>query len=142
MNEREDGQPGADGPATGRTGSRLHVVPAVPEAGATGSAPQKPAQISFDRRELSAILNLYGRMVAAGEWRDYAIDMLRDEAVFSIFRRTSEMPLYRVVKTPRLARRQGAYSVVAATGLILKRGHDLAQVLKVLEKKVVRLVEV
>ncbi len=141
MNEREDGQPGADGPATGRTGSRLHVVAPVPEA-AAGPASQKPAQISFDRHELSAILNLYGRMVAAGEWRDYAIDMLRDEAVFSIFRRTSEMPLYRVVKTPRLARRQGAYSVVAATGLILKRGHDLAQVLKVLEKKVVRLVEV
>lgn len=79
-------------------------------------------------------------MVAAGEWRDYAIDFLRDQAVFSVFRRTSEAPLYRIEKTPRLARRQGAYSVVAAGGLILKRGPDLARVLAVLEKKTLRLV--
>ncbi len=91
--------------------------------------------VRFDRRELSDILNIYGRMVAEGEWRDYAIDLLRDEAVFSIFRRTSEMPLYRVVKKPALARRQGAYAVVAAGGMILKRGHDLRQVLRVLEPK-------
>ncbi|MEJ2517393.1 MAG: DUF2794 domain-containing protein [Methyloceanibacter sp.] len=90
--------------------------------------------ISFDRAELSQILSVYGRMVASGEWRDYAIDMLKEKAVFSIFRRSSEMPLYRIEKIPKLARRQGAYSVVAATGLILKRGHDLGRVLRALDK--------
>ena len=90
--------------------------------------------VSFNRGELFAILNVYGRMVAAGEWRDYAIDLGRDTAVFSIFRRASDMPLYRVVKEPRLARRQGAWSVVAASGLVLKRGQELAPVLRVLDK--------
>ncbi|MCB1487717.1 MAG: DUF2794 domain-containing protein [Bauldia sp.] len=90
--------------------------------------------ISFDRRELNQILKVYGRKVADGEWRDYAIDHLRERAVFSIFRRTSEMPLYRIVKQPKLARRQGAYSLVAATGLILKRGHDLGNVLRFLDR--------
>jgi hypothetical protein len=90
---------------------------------------------SFDRRELSSILKVYGRKVAEGEWRDYAIDFRRDEAVFSIFRRASEMPLFRIVKDMRLARRQGAYSVVAAGGMILKRGSDLERVLAVLEKR-------
>ena len=90
--------------------------------------------ISFDRRELSEILNVYGRMVAAGEWRDYAIDMLKDRAVFSIFRRTSEMPLFRIEKNPKLARRQGAFSVQAAGGLVMKRGHELGTVLKVFDK--------
>jgi hypothetical protein len=92
------------------------------------------APISFDRRELNAILNVYGRHVAEGEWRDYAIDHRRDEAVFSIFRRASEMPLYRIVKQPKLARRQGAYSLITATGMVLKRGHDLQNVLRVLDK--------
>jgi hypothetical protein len=87
----------------------------------------------FDRRELREILTLYGRKVAAGEWRDYAIDFGKDKAVFSVFRRASEVPIYRIEKHPRLARRQGAYSVIAATGLILKRGHDLSRVLGVLE---------
>src|SRR5918998_3971719 len=83
---------------------------------ATGSVAAAPgSQVTFDRRELDRILNLYGRMVAAGEWRDYAIDFLRDRAVFSVFRRASEMPLYRIEKDPRLARRQGAYSVISAT---------------------------
>lgn len=90
--------------------------------------------ITFDRRELDQILRLYGRMVAANEWRDYAIDHLSDQAVFSVFRRTSETPLFRIVKDPSLARRQGAYSVVAATGQILKRGQDLARVLTVFDK--------
>lgn len=98
-------------------------------------SPARPATVTFDRRELSELLNLYGRMVAAGEWRDYAIDFLRDTAQFSVFRRSSEMPLYRIVKDPALARRQGAYSVVAATGLILKRGSELSRVLKVLDRK-------
>lgn len=91
--------------------------------------------ISFDRAELSQILSVYGRKVASGEWRDYAIDILKEKAVFSIFRRSSEMPLYRIEKNPKLARRQGAYSVVAATGLILKRGHDLRRVLRALDKE-------
>jgi len=97
----------------------------------------KPLQfpISFDRRELSDILRIYGRMVAEGEWRDYAIDHLKEKAVFSVFRRSSEVPLYRIEKQPRLARRQGAYSVIAATGLILKRGHDLANVLRIFDRK-------
>ncbi len=90
--------------------------------------------VAFDRRELSQILRIYGRMVAAGEWRDYAIDMLKDRAVFSVFRRTSEMPLYRIEKNPKLARRQGAYQVVAAGGLVMKRGHDLANVLQAFDK--------
>ena len=85
--------------------------------------------VFFTRKEFSEILDLYGRKVAAGEWRDYAIDFGREKAVFSVFRRASEVPLYRIEKNPRLARRQGAYSVIAATGLILKRGHELGRVL-------------
>ena len=102
-------------------------------AAAQAGLPAGP--ISFNRQELNQILNVYGRMVADGEWRDYAIDLERERAVFSIFRRTSEMPLYRIVKQPRHARRQGAYSVVAATGLIVKRGHDLGRVLRVLDPR-------
>lgn len=98
-------------------------------------APAPPATVTFDRRELAELLNLYGRMVAAGEWRDYAIDFLKDQAQFSVYRRSSEVPLYRIVKDPALARKQGAYSVVAATGLVLKRGPDLGRVLRVLDKK-------
>nr|WP_306228816.1 DUF2794 domain-containing protein [Aurantimonas sp. CSK15Z-1] len=90
--------------------------------------------VSFDRRELSEILKVYGRMVAAGEWRDYAIDTLRERAVFSIFRRSSEMPLFRVEKNPKLARRQGMFSVIGAGGQVLKRGHELASVLRVFNK--------
>jgi len=95
----------------------------------------KPATVTFDRRELSELLNLYGRMVAAGEWRDYAIDFLKDKAQFSVYRRSSEVPLYRIVKDPALARKQGAYSVIAATGLVLKRGAELSRVLRVLDKR-------
>ena len=96
------------------------------------------AQVRFDRAELNRILTLYGRMVAAGEWRDYAIDFLDDAAVFSIFRRASEMPLFRVEKRPRLRARQGMYSVIAATGHILKRGHELQQVLRVFDKALMK----
>jgi hypothetical protein len=96
--------------------------------------PNVPRQVAFDRRELDTILRVYGRKVAEGEWRDYAIDHLEDRAVFSIFRRASEMPMLRVEKIPGLARRQGAYRIVAATGMILRRGHELAQVLKSLDK--------
>src|SRR5215470_15042081 len=91
-------------------------------------------QTTFDRRELNRILDLYSRMVAAGEWRDYAIDFFKDRAVFSVFRRSSEVPIYRIEKNPRFARRQGAYSVVSATGLIMRRGNELDRVLRVLDK--------
>ena len=94
-----------------------------------------PRQVTFNREELREILDVYGRMVAAGEWRDYAMDFRKDKAVFSVFRRTAEMPLYRIEKDPKLARRQGAYAVIAASGLVLKRGHELRQVLRVLEKR-------
>jgi len=93
------------------------------------------AVVTFNRSELSHILSVYGRQVAQGEWRDYALDMTRDKAVFSIFRKSSEVPLYRIEKSPKLARRQGAYSVITATGLILKRGQELGRVLDVLDKK-------
>jgi hypothetical protein len=93
-----------------------------------------PSKVTFSRRELDRILNLYGRMVAAGEWRDYAIDFLRDRAVFSVFRRASEVPLYRIEKNPRLARKQGAYSVISATGLIVKRGPELDGVLRAVDR--------
>jgi len=91
--------------------------------------------VTFNRRELDQILRVYGIKVAAGEWRDYAIDHLRDQAVFSVFRRTSEVPMFRITKTPRLRNRQGAYSVVSASGQILKRGHELARVLGVFDRQ-------
>jgi len=114
------------------------IDPSQPSGGArplpaAASVPQH-SQVTFNRRELDRILGLYGRMVAKGEWRDYAIDFLRDRAVFSIFRRASEVPIYRIEKDPRLARKQGAYSAISATGLILRRGHDLDRVLRVLDK--------
>ncbi len=100
-----------------------------------------PEQVSFDRRELGVIMGLYGRMVAAGEWRDYGISALREVAVFSVFRRTAEQPLYRIEKRPRLRQRQGLYSVIGMDGRILKRGHDLKTVLRVLERKLIRAVD-
>ena len=98
----------------------------------TGSVPNR---VTFNRLELHRILNLYGRMVADGEWRDYAIDFLKDRAVFSVFRRSSEVPIYRIEKDPRLSRKQGMYSVISATGLILRRGHELERVLLVIDRK-------
>ncbi len=103
--------------------------------------PAAPVQVAFHRTELSVILSVYGRMVAAGEWRDYGISSLRDVAVFSVFRRTAEHPLYRIEKRPRLRNRQGQYAVVGMDGQILKRGHDLKTVLRVLERKLIRAVE-
>jgi hypothetical protein len=88
----------------------------------------------FDRREISALMSLYGRMVAAGHWRDYAMDGLKDAAVFSVFRRASEAPLYRIEKRPAMAKRQGAWSVIAQGGLVMKRGHELDQVLRVFNR--------
>lgn len=101
-------------------------------AAAAGTSPNR---VTFDRLELNRILNLYGRMVADGEWRDYAIDFMRDRAVFSIFRRASEVPIYRIEKDPRLARKQGIYSVISASGLILRRGQELDRVLLAIDRK-------
>ena len=98
------------------------------------------ALVTFNRLELNRILNLYGRMVAEGEWRDYAIDFLRDRAVFSVFRRASEVPIYRIEKDPRLARKQGIYSVISASGMILRRGHELDRVLRVFDSMMLKLV--
>jgi hypothetical protein len=93
------------------------------------------AIIAFNRLELRVIFDVYGARVAAGDWRDYALDFTASRAVFSIFRRACETPLYRIEKNPSLARRQGAYSVTDASGLILRRGQDLPQVLSVLNRK-------
>lgn len=103
-----------------------------------GTAP--PIHVTFSRRELDRILALYGRKVAAGEWRDYAIDFLKDRAVFSVFRRTSEVPLYRIEKNPKLARKQGVYSVISATGLIVRRGPELDRVLRSIDTSSLSLV--
>lgn len=97
--------------------------------------------VAFDRRELSEILRYYGRMVAAGEWRDYAIDCTREAAIFSIFRRAAENPIYRVEKRPKLSQRQGAYAVIGMDGRIMKRGRDLRTVLRVFDAKMLRTVE-
>jgi len=105
-------------------GGESGTIPAI--------APQ--SHVTFERRELRRILGLYGRKVAAGEWRDYAIDFLKDRAVFSVFRRSSEVPIYRIEKKPRLARRQGVYSVISATGLIVRRGHELDRVLRAIDR--------
>ena len=96
--------------------------------------PVPASEVTFSRRELDRILSLYGRKVAAGEWRDYAIDFLRDRAVFSVFRRASEFPIYRIEKNPRLERKQGAYSVISATGHVLRRGRELDRVLSALDR--------
>jgi len=98
-------------------------------------------QVAFHRTELGPIMGLYGRMVAAGEWRDYGISHLTDVAVFSIFRRTAEHPIYRIEKRPKLRDKQGQYSVIGMDGRILKRGQDLKTVLRVLERKLIRAVE-
>lgn len=98
-------------------------------------------RVSFDRRELGVILALYGRMVAAGEWRDYGMSFLKDVAIFSVFRRTAEHPLYRIEKRPKLRNRQGQYVVLGMDGRILKRGNDLPTVLRVLERKLIRAVD-
>lgn len=95
-------------------------------------------KVAFHRTELSAILMVYGRMVAAGEWRDYGISMLKDVAIFSIFRRSAEHPIYRIEKRPKLTAKRQQYAVIGMDGRILKRGDDLKSVLRVLDKKIIR----
>ena len=101
----------------------------------------KASRVTFNRSELWHILNIYGRMVAAGMWRDYAIDMLPDAAIFSVYRRASEFPRYRIIKCPQFARKQGAWSVVAPDGRIVKRGHSLKNLLRLFDNKLLRLVD-
>ncbi len=113
----------------------------VPRPWGEWRAPAPASEVTFSRRELDHILSLYGRKVAAGEWRDYAIDFLKDRAVFSVFRHACEVPIYRIEKNPRLERRQGAYSVISATGHIVRRGRELERVLGALDCSV-RLVAV
>ena len=114
--------PGETDPSESRGGEAAAVAPGN--------------RVTFSRLELDRILRMYGRKVAAGEWRDYAIDFLKDRAVFFVFRRASEVPIYRIEKNPRLARRQGAYSVISATGLIVRRGPELDRVLRAIDKSV------
>jgi hypothetical protein len=116
------------------------IDPSEQQAGTAMRQPPALNQETFTRRELHRILDLYGRKVAAGEWRDYAIDFLKDRAVFSVFRRTSEVPLYRIEKNPKLQQRQGAYSVISATGHIVRRGHELDPVLRAIDKSTLSLV--
>ena len=112
----------------------MHTVTQMP----TGKAHEA---IHFHRTELGPIMSLYGRMVAAGEWRDYGISALREVAVFSIFRRTAEHALYRIEKRPKLRDKQGMYCIIGMDGRILKRGNDLKTVLRVLERKLIRAVD-
>ena len=105
------------------------------------SQPPARPMVFFDRRELDTLTRLYGRMVAAGEWRDYAIDGLSDAAVFSVFERTAETPVYRIEKRPALARRQGAWAILGRGGMVLRRGHELAQVLSLFETRRFRVVD-
>lgn len=109
------------------------IIPLPPRI--TSSQKRPNSQTSFDRKELGQILSVYGRMVSAGHWKDYAIDMLADQAIFSIYRKASESPLYQVIKRPVLRNKQGQFSVVAHGGLIMKRGHELQNVLKVFDGK-------
>jgi hypothetical protein len=103
--------------------------------------PNAPEQVAFHRTELSLMLGLYGRMVSAGEWRDYGMSFLREVAIFSVFRRTAENPMYRIEKRPKLRLKQGQYAVIGMDGQVLKRGNDLAQVLRVLERKLIRSID-
>lgn len=113
----------------------IHIHPAQPQN------ERAAEQVAFQRTELAPILGLYGRMVAAGEWRDYGISCLREVAVFSVFRRTAEMPLYRIEKRPKLRLKQGMYAVIGPNGQVLRRGQDLSAVLRVLERKLIRAVD-
>jgi hypothetical protein len=135
--------PGDSEPSQFRGGVPTGFPPRVPagkassnQVNSTFSIPSQNIanQVTFDRAELRRLFGLYGRKVAAGEWRDYAIDFLKDRAVFSVFRRACEVPLYRIEKNPRLARRQGTYSVISATGLVVRRGHELDRVLRAIDK--------
>ncbi|MEO0547770.1 MAG: DUF2794 domain-containing protein [Pseudomonadota bacterium] len=143
QNAGGNGSPNASNVSSAASGDLISLAARKPLASsgirntivASTGNPSKPSQISFDRMELNAILRVYGFRVADGDWRDYAIDHLKDRAMFSIYRRASESPLFTVEKNPKLAKKQGAYSVRNQNGVILKRGHDISQVLKVFDRK-------
>jgi len=101
----------------------------------------RPSQIGFDRVELTRILDLYGRMVAAGHWRDYAIELGRDAAIFAAFRRAAERPEFRIEKRPALRQRQGEWALIGEHGAVLKRGHELGPVLAPVERRLLKLIE-
>lgn len=113
----------------------MGVVTPFPTPGRAG-----PAQVGFERQELGRILDLYGRMVAAGHWKDYAMDLGADAAVFSAFRRAAERPEYRIEKRPALRNRQGMWALIGEAGAVLKRGHELGPVLAPVERKLLKLV--
>lgn len=115
----------------GKKIKHIHQVKAAALSKAIQQQDPPIMRVSFNRHELNQILSIYGRKVSSGEWRDYAIDLQRDRAIFSIFRRSSEVPLYRIEKNPKLAKRQGAFSIITQTGMILKRGQCLTNVLRV-----------
>lgn len=115
----------------------MNVQTPTPFPGQSGDSDQ----VAFNRKELGVILTLYGKMVAVGEWRDYGMSFLKDVAVFSVFRRTAEHPIYRIEKRPKLRQKQGLYAVIAMDGQVLKRGHDLRTVLRVLDRKLIRPVD-
>jgi hypothetical protein len=108
--------------------------------GTVAPFPHSPSQVGFERAELSRILDLYGRMVAAGHWRDYAMDMGRDAAAFSAFRRTAENPEFRIEKRPALRNRQGQWALFGQGGVVLRRGHELGPVLAPVERRLMKLV--
>ncbi|MXO66773.1 DUF2794 domain-containing protein [Altericroceibacterium endophyticum] len=113
-----------------------------PNAGNVLSFPgRKPEQVGFERQELQRILDLYGRMVAAGEWRDYAMDFTRDCAIFAAFRRTADVPQARLEKRPALRNRQGMWALFGEQGQVLKRGHDLSNVLAPMERRLMKAVD-
>lgn len=126
MTNRQDGS-GGEGHASQDAGRKIVDLGEYRQA-------RDPAPVTFHRLELNAILRVYGRMVGEGEWRDYSIDFLADRAVFAVYKRSGDLPLYRIEKNPKLANRQGAFAVVATNGRIIKRGHELAQVLKFFDK--------
>ena len=101
----------------------------------------RPSQIGFERLELTRILDLYGRMVAAGHWRDYAISLGRDAAVFAAFRRTAERPEFSIEKRPSLRNKQGMWALISEQGVVVKRGHELGPVLAPIERRLMKLVE-
>jgi hypothetical protein len=105
------------------------------------ASPKRPLQVGFDRLELMRILDLYGRMVAAGEWRDYALNFEREAASFSAYRRAAERPHARIEKRPALRQRQGMWTLFGEAGQVLKRGHELAGVLVPLERRLLKVVE-
>ena len=112
----------------------MGIVTPFPQGG-------QPSQVGFDRAELNRILDLYGRMVAAGHWKDYAMQLGRDAAIFAAFHRAAERPEFRIEKRPALRARQGMWALIGEQGMVLKRGHDLGPILAPVERRLMKLVD-